>query len=58
MQGLRSNYGLFWAPKKTGVRKPLLLLCPLLGTPENGGVRHPLLIFSPLLGTLENVVVT
>ena len=51
MHGLRSNSGLFWALEKVGVRQPLLILSPMLGTPENAGVRQPLLILSSLLGT-------
>ena len=37
MQGLRSNYALFWAREKAPVREPLLILSPrlALGTPEN-----------------------
>ena len=38
MQGLRSISALLWAPDKVGVRQPLLILPPLLGTPENAGV--------------------
>ena len=38
MQGLRSTSALCWAPEKVGVRKPLRILSPCLGTPENAGV--------------------
>ena len=38
MQGLDSNYSLFWDPEKAGLRQPLLILSPLLGTPEIAGV--------------------
>ena len=27
-----------WTPEKAGVRHPLLILSPLMGTPENAGV--------------------
>ena len=40
MQGLRSDSALFWAPEKTLVRWPPLILFPhlALGTHENAGV--------------------
>ena len=50
MQGLRSTSALFWAPQKAGVRQPILILSPLLGTPENAGVTWH---FRPLLGLQE-----
>ena len=50
MQGLCSISAHFWAPQKAGMRQPILILCPLLGTPENAGVmRH----FHPLSGAQE-----
>ena len=38
MEGLCSISALFRAPKKAGVRQPILILSPLSGTPENAGV--------------------
>ena len=38
MQGLRSTSAHLWAPEKVGVRQPLLILSPYVGTPENEGV--------------------
>ena len=37
-QGLHSTSALLWAPEKAGVRQPLLIFSPCLGTPENAGV--------------------
>ena len=37
MQGLHSIFALFWAIEKAGVRQPLVILSPLLGTPVNDG---------------------
>ena len=50
MHGLRSNSALFWATVKVGVRRPLLILPPFLGTPENAGVT---LQFRPVFGPRE-----
>ena len=50
MHGLRSNSGLFWAPKKAGGRPPLLMFSPLLGTPKKARVVQE---FWPLLGPRE-----
>ena len=52
MQGLCSNSALFWAPEKTPVRWPLLILSPrlALGTPKNAGVTYR---FRPLLRPRE-----
>ena len=47
MQGLRSTSALFWAPEKVGVKQPILILSPCLGTPKNAGVRYH---FRPHLG--------
>ena len=30
-----SNSAFFWAPEKAGVKLPLLIFSPLLGSPEN-----------------------
>ena len=38
MQGLCTFSALFWAPKKVGIRQPILILSPFLGTPEIAGV--------------------
>ena len=40
MQGLRRNSAIFWAPKKAGLRQPILIFSPrlVLGTLENAGV--------------------
>ena len=69
MEVLCSICALIWAPKTAGLRQPIVILSPLLGTPENGGVcsisalnwgckkagwRQPVVILSPLLGTPEN----
>ena len=35
---MRSNSAHLWAPKKTGVMAPVLILSPVLRTPENAGV--------------------
>ena len=37
MQGLRSTSALMWAPEKAGVRQPLLILSPLMGTHDMKG---------------------
>ena len=50
MQGLCSTSALFWAPEKAGVRPPILILSPLLGTPESARVTQH---FRPLLGPRE-----
>ena len=52
MQGLYSNSALFWAPEKAGLRQPLLIFSPLLGTPENAGV---MLQLRPFLGPQEGM---
>ena len=36
--GLGSISALLWAYEKVGVREPLVILSPLLGTPEKVGV--------------------
>ena len=51
MQGLRSGCTLLPAPKKVGVRQPILLLSPLLGTQKNAGVTWQ---FCPPLLQLNN----
>ena len=43
----------FWAPEKVGLRQPILILSPCLGTPENAGVPYQ---FRPLLGPREGRV--
>ena len=35
MEGLCSSFAIIWAPKMPGLRQPIVILCPLLGTPEN-----------------------
>ena len=42
MEWSHSNSALFWAPEKAGVRQPILILSPCLGTPENVGVTQHL----------------
>ena len=50
MQGLRSNSTHLWAPQKGGVKQPLLILSPLLGTPENVGATYQ---FHPFVAPQE-----
>ena len=50
MQGLRSNSAHLWTPEKEGVRLPILILSPCLGTPQNARVMQH---FRPLAGPRE-----